>query len=98
MFVNYDAKARAEDYLASSIPAGADFHLQAGSPAIGAGVYAGGEGINAIPTKADASLLAQYGFPMNILPTSGLDAANITPPNKDLGAFPSDGSGNQHTY
>ena len=98
MFVNYDAKARAGEYLASSIPAGADFHLQAGSPAIGAGVYAGGEGINAIPTKAGASLLAQYGFPMNLLPTTGLDAANITPPNKDLGAFPSDGTGNQHTY
>ena len=99
MFVNYDAKASATNPLASSIPSGADFHLQKGSPALGAGVYPGGTGKNAMPAKANASLLAQYGFPMNLLPTgTGLDAARITPPNQDLGAFPSDGSGNQHTY
>jgi len=98
MFTNYDAKARATSYLTASIPAGANFHLSAGSPAINAGVYPGGTGKNAMPRKANAPLLTRYGFPMTVLSTSGVAAAKITPPNKDLGAFPTDGSGNQHVY
>ena len=101
MFVNYDAKAQAANYLGSEIPAGADFHLQANSPARNAGVYPGGSGKNAMPVaKKGATELAKYGFPMALFPTSPdrLDRANITPPNKDLGAFPTDLSGNQHTY
>lgn len=101
MFKNYDvvANAKGTSYLYSVIPAGADFHLSAGSPALGTGVYKGGSGINALPVKATAPLLVKYGFPMTLLSnTGGTDAAVITGPNKDMGAFPSDGTGNQHTY
>lgn len=101
MFKNYDAvvNARGNSYLNYMIPANADFHLAAGSPAIGAGVFPGGTGKNAMPAKANAPLLAKYQFPSNVLNGStGAAAAKITPPNKDLGAFPTDGSGNQHTY
>lgn len=97
-FVNYDSKSRATSYLTSSIPAGANFRLSASSPAVNAGVYPGGTGKNAMPRKAAAALLTRYGFPMTLLSNSGVAAAKITPPNKDLGAFPTDGSGNQHTY
>jgi hypothetical protein len=51
-----------------------------------------------MPKKPSAPLLVQYGFPMSKLPVGGTFGANITPPNKDLGAFPSDGTGNKHTY
>lgn len=101
LFKNYDAfnNAKGTTYLYSVIPAGADFHLSSNSPALGVGVYKGGSGSNAIPAKAKAPLLTQYGFPMTLLSNNGrADAAIVTPPNKDLGAFPSDGSGNQHTY
>ena len=56
---------------------GFDFHLQAGSPAIGKGYTA---------------------FqPLAVVPISdNFGSSGITPPNKDLGAYPSDGSGNQH--
>lgn len=100
-FRNYDvvANAKGAAYLYSVIPAGADFHLTAGSPALGTGVYKGGTGVNAIPAKATATLLNRYGFPMTLLAnTGGADAAIISAPNKDMGAFPSDGTGNQHTY
>lgn len=101
VFKSYDvmANAKGTSYLYSVIPTGADFHLGAGSPALNTGVYKGGSGTNAIPGKSKATLLNKYGFPMTLLSnTNGLDAAIITPPNKDMGAFPSDGTGNQHTY
>jgi hypothetical protein len=99
-FTNYDAVANAKGtlYRNSVIPANADFHLAAGSPAIGTGVYAAGTGINKLPSKATAPLLTTYGFPMHLLGTTGAAAASITAPNKDMGAFPTDGSGNQHKY
>ncbi|PTS99520.1 hypothetical protein DBR11_12180 [Pedobacter sp. HMWF019] len=100
LFKNYNVAANsvARNYRVAEIPAGADFHLQAGSPAIGAGVYAGGSGKYSIPVKASAPKLVQYGIPMKNLPVGGTYGANITPPNKDLGAFPTDGTGNQHRY
>lgn len=100
-FKNYDvvANAKGSAYMYSVIPAGADFHLASGSVALGAGVYKGGTGANAMPVKTNATLLNKYGFPMTLLTnTGGADAAIITGPNKDMGAFPSDGTGNQHTY
>jgi hypothetical protein len=99
MFANYDVAANStgRKYRISEIPAGADFHLKTGSPAIGSGVYAGGAAKNAIPVKSSAPKLVQYGLPMKNI-ASGTYGATITPPNKDLGAFPTDNSGNQHRY
>ncbi|BAV05410.1 hypothetical protein SAMN05421788_105136 [Filimonas lacunae] len=100
-FRNYDVvtNSKGTSYLNSVIPTGADFHLSSSSQAANAGVYRSGTGVNAYPSKPAAKLLVQYGFPMTLLAnTGGVDAANITIPNKDLGAFPSDGTGNQHTY
>jgi len=35
--------------------------------------------------------------PLNVVPVDpNFGATEITPPNKDLGAYPSDGSGNKH--
>ncbi|MBW4890690.1 hypothetical protein KXQ82_13220 [Mucilaginibacter sp. HMF5004] len=100
LFVNYDVAANSvgRNYRVSELPAGYDFHLKSNSPAIGAGVYPGGTGKNAMPVKANAPLLVQYGFPMKVVTAGGTFGATITPPNKDLGAFPTDGTGNQHKY
>lgn len=99
-FVNYNiaTNSTGKNYRVSEIAAGSDFHLRAGSPAIGAGVYPGGSGKNAMPVKPTAPKLVQYGIPMRNITTGGTYGANITPPNKDLGAFPTDDSGNQHRY
>ena len=55
-----------------------DFHISAGSPAIGKG-YTGFTPINATSDVSAAAL-----------------KATVTPPSLDLGAFPTDNSGNQH--
>ncbi len=100
LFVNFNlaANSTGRNYRINQIPAGANFNLQATSPAIGAGVYPGGSGKNAMPTKPSAPKLVQYGLPMSNIKKGGIYGANITPPNKDLGAFPTDKTGNQHTY
>jgi hypothetical protein len=100
LFVNFNLASNSigRNYRINQIPAGANFSLQAGSPAIGAGVYPGGTGKNAMPTKPSAPKLVQYGLPMSNIKKGGIYGANITPPNKDLGAFPTDKTGNQHTY
>lgn len=100
MFYNYSVAANStgKNYRVAEVPAGADFHLRAGSPAIGAGVYPGGTGKNAMPAKPSAPRLTQYGFPMKVVAQGGIYGATITPPNKDLGAYPTDGSGNKHSY
>jgi len=62
---------------------GFDFHLQAGSPAIGKGFT----GFTPL-TNVDGS---------PIVPISeNFGSSGITPPNKDLGAYPTDGTGNKH--
>ncbi|GHN02073.1 hypothetical protein WSM22_35620 [Cytophagales bacterium WSM2-2] len=62
---------------------GFDFRLQAGSPAIGKGFT----GFNPL-TNLDGS---------SIVPLSEtFGSSGITPPSKDLGAYPMDGSGNKH--
>ena len=100
LFVNFNVPTNSvgRNYRISQIPAGANFNLQTGSPAIGAGVYPGGTGKNAMPTKPSAPMLVLYGFPMNVVKKGGIYGATITPPNKDLGAFPTDKTGNQHIY
>lgn len=102
MFTNYDLKVNSQNtsYRSYRIPAGADFTLRAGSPAIGAGIVKGGSGNNAIPTKAAATLLVKYGIPMTVVNTASdpVFNATITPPSKDLGAYPTDNTGNQHKY
>ncbi|PTQ98177.1 hypothetical protein C8P68_103337 [Mucilaginibacter yixingensis] len=99
-FVNYNVATNSigRNYRTAEVPTGSDFHLKSGSIAIGAGVYPGGSGKNAMPTKPSAPKLTQYGIPMKVVDTKAIYGATITPPNKDLGAFPTDGSGNQHTY
>ena len=64
-----------------SYATGFDFNLQSGSPAIGKGVTTFG---------------ANYPF-LSVVPISdNFGSSGITPPNKDLGAYPIDGSGNKH--
>ena len=77
LFVNYPLGTSANisiDYIT-----GFDFHLQSGSPAIGAGYTAWTAFV-----------------PSGIVADPVYGPTTITPPNKDLGCYPSDGSGNQH--
>ena len=61
-----------------------DFHLQSGSPAIGKG--------NTTFQPVVPSQAGQGAIPVS----ANFGATAITPPNRDLGAYPSDGTGNQH--
>src|SRR5258708_9588802 len=85
MFVNFTlpiaAGAKPQDI---SYATGFDFRLQSSSPAIGKG-YTGFS-----PLILDDN--NQIIVPIN--PNFG--ATEITPPSKDLGAYPMDGSGNKH--
>ncbi len=64
-----------------SYATGFDFNLQSGSPAIGKGATSFGAN-----------------FPLlSVVPISdNFGSSGVTPPNKDLGAYPTDGSGNKH--
>lgn len=97
LFYNYNVQANSSgtEYLNNFRKPGADFRLLPGSPAINAGVYIGGTGIHAIPAYTPGYGGAKT-FPMTVLLVGGTYGANVTPPNKDLGAFPTDGTGNQH--
>ena len=57
-----------------------NFHLQASSPAVGKGYI----GFGPLATSPTIPVGANFG------------ATAITPPSRDLGAYPGDGSGNQH--
>jgi hypothetical protein len=77
-FVNYPLPLAAQtDLNRADYVGGFDFHLKAGSPAIGKGNTA----------------FAAYGV-VKKDPIFGV--TEVTPPGKDIGAFQTDGSGNQH--
>jgi len=61
-----------------------NFRLQAGSPAIGKG------------NTGFAAVVPSQGGQVAIPVSANFGATAITPPNRDLGAYPSDGTGNQH--
>ncbi len=67
---------------------GFDFNLQVGSPAIGKGFT----GFSPINTAKDPTT----GTVLTIPVSANFGATVLTGPNKDLGAYPTDGSGNKH--
>jgi hypothetical protein len=78
-FVNFPLPTTAAHLRDITWADGWDFHLAAGSPAIGKGTATA-----LTPLNATASVSNKY------------LTATVTPPNKDMGAFPTDGTGNQH--
>jgi len=85
-FVNYPLPQPMFQSIAYAT--GWDFHLQSGSPAIGAGTTAFSlySPVNGATTGAGAKVPQDdnYGY------------TTLTPPSFDLGAYPSNGNGNQH--
>ncbi|MGN6638627.1 MAG: hypothetical protein ACTHJ8_06920 [Mucilaginibacter sp.] len=81
MFVNYPLPAANNFWVTQCSVDSYNFHLQAGSPAIGKGTTD--------PTKIAA---ITQGIPVD--PNFG--SSGITPPGKDMGCYQSDGTGNQH--
>jgi len=81
MFANFPLPAASGSWVTQCSVDGFNFHLQAGSPAIGKGTTD--------PTKV-APITA--GIPID--PNFG--SSGITGPGKDMGAYQTDGTGNQH--
>jgi len=89
MFVKYTLPQPSGRFQDISWAKGFDFHLQAGSPAIGKGYT----------SFTAASVYTTSGLtPFTADPNSRYLPSKINEPNIDLGAFPTDGSGNKHIY
>ncbi len=70
---------------------GFDFNLQSGSPAIGKG-FTGFPPITTLSSTDANNTTTTITLPIS----ANFGSSSITPPNKDLGAYPMDGSGNKH--
>ncbi len=79
-FVNFPLPQSGGTLSSISYATGFDFHLKPSSPALGKG-YTSFSPLSVVPVSDNFGASTTYG---------------ITLPNKDLGAYPSDGTGNQH--
>lgn len=87
MFVNYDVNQFADsDYLMADELSIMPFNMN----------RVGSQNLRLAP-GSPAIGVGYTGFtPVNIITETGERGANVTPPSADLGAYPTDGSGNQH--
>ncbi|HEX3383585.1 MAG TPA: hypothetical protein VHS53_00265, partial [Mucilaginibacter sp.] len=81
MFANFPLPQASNAWITQCSVDGYDFHLQAGSPAVGKGTQ-------------DATKIAPITGNIPLDPNFG--SSGITGPGKDMGCYQRDGSGNQH--